>query len=64
MILELLKFAIIVLQIRLKDVAAEPREDVIAKPADENRHATALDPYAHSFATEDIVVCVKYLAIV
>jgi hypothetical protein len=64
MVLELEKFSVIVLQVRLEDVTTEPREDIIAKPADEDRHAAALDPYTHSFATKNIVVCAKYLAIV
>ena len=64
MIFELEKLPVIVLQVRLKDVTAEPREDVIAKPADEYRHAAALDPYTHSFATKHIIVCAKYFAIV
>jgi hypothetical protein len=62
MILKLAKLAIIVLKIRLKDVSPQTREDVITKPAYEDRHAAALDPNTHSFATKDIVVCAKYLA--
>jgi hypothetical protein len=64
MILELEKFSVIVLQVRLEDVTTEAREDIIAKPADEDRHASALDPYTHSFATKHIIVCAKYFAIV
>jgi hypothetical protein len=64
MVLELEKFSVIVLEISLKDVAPEAREDVIAKPADEDRHAAALDPYTYSFATKHIIVCAKYFAIV
>ena len=64
MILELEKLTVIVLQVRLEDVTTEAREDIIAKPADEDRHAAALDPYTHSFATKHIVVCAKYFAIV
>jgi len=64
MIFEFEKLAVIVLEVRLKDVATESCEDIIAKPADEDRHAAALDPNTHSFATKHIVVCVKYLAIV
>ena len=64
MIFELEKLPVIVLEISLKDVTAESREDIIAKPADEDRHAAAFDPYTHSFATKHIVVCAKYFAIV
>jgi hypothetical protein len=64
MIFELEKLAVIVLQVRLEDVTTESREDIIAKPADEYRHAAALDPYTHSFSTKHIVVCAKYFAIV
>ena len=64
MMLELEKFSVIVLEIRLKDVTTKPCEDVIAKPADKDRHAAALDPYTHSFATKHIIVCAKYFAIV
>ena len=64
MVFELEKFSVIVLQIRLKDVSAESGEDIIAKPANEDRHTAALDPYTYTFATKHIVVCAKYFTII
>ena len=64
MILELLKFAIVELQVCLQDAPTDPREYVIAKPAEKYLLAVTLDHNPYTFATEDIVVCAKYLAIV
>jgi len=64
MILELIKFPIVELQVCLQDSPTDPSEDVIAKPADAYLLAVTFDRNSHTFATKDIVVCVKYLAIV